>query len=199
MGDFRGKSKGIVCRITFRGEKMKILGKRSGVIVGTLLLSAVIHLGSVGAADLKIGSINMEKAVNECGAGKDAKKAIQGEIERFQHLAVEKQKELQDARESLEKQWPMLNPETRSAKEKEYQAKLRDLQRWGEDGKNEIEQKRLEMERKIYVGLQSVIQKVGAEEGYTFILEKNENIVLFTSQSIDITDRVIKTYDAQKK
>jgi len=44
-----------------------------------------------------------------------------------------------------------------------------------------------------------VIQKVGADEGYTFILEKNENIVLYISKTIDITDRVIKAYDAQKK
>jgi Skp family chaperone for outer membrane proteins len=30
-------------------------------------------------------------------------------------------------------------------------------------------------------------------------LEKNEMIVLFASKSIDLTDRVIKIFDAQKK
>jgi Skp family chaperone for outer membrane proteins len=40
---------------------------------------------------------------------------------------------------------------------------------------------------------------VATDEGYTLILEKNENIVLFNSKSIDITDQVIKAYDAQKK
>jgi Skp family chaperone for outer membrane proteins len=44
-----------------------------------------------------------------------------------------------------------------------------------------------------------VIQKIGADEGYTVILEKNESIVLYVAKSIDITDRVIKAYDAQKK
>jgi outer membrane protein len=102
-------------------------------------------------------------------------------------------------KDSLEKQWLMLNPETRVAKEKEYQAKLRDFQRWGQDAENEINQKRIEMERQISIGLQKVIQKVGMDEGYTLILEKNENIVFFTSKFIDITDRVIKAYDAQKK
>jgi Skp family chaperone for outer membrane proteins len=57
----------------------------------------------------------------------------------------------------------------------------------------------MEMEKNIFIGLQKVIQKLGAEEGYTVILEKNENIVLFTSKSTDITDLVIKVYDAQKK
>ncbi|MGA2318400.1 MAG: OmpH family outer membrane protein, partial [Thermodesulfobacteriota bacterium] len=83
--------------------------------------------------------------------------------------------------------------------EKELQTNLRDFQRWGEDVQNELNQKRMEMEKNIFIGLQKVIQKLGAEEGYTVILEKNENIVLFTSKSTDITDLVIKVYDAQKK
>jgi Skp family chaperone for outer membrane proteins len=49
------------------------------------------------------------------------------------------------------------------------------------------------------MGLQKVIKKLGEEEGYTLILMKNENFVLFASKAIDITDRVIKAYDAQKK
>jgi Skp family chaperone for outer membrane proteins len=44
-----------------------------------------------------------------------------------------------------------------------------------------------------------VIQKLGADEGYTLILEKNESIVLFASKTIDITDRAIKAFDAPKK
>ena len=93
----------------------------------------------------------------------------------------------------------MLSPEAREAREKELQTRLRDFQRWGEDIQNEINQKRIEMERNISIGLQKVIQKLGADEGYTLILEKNDNIVLFTSKSTDITDLVIKVYDAQKK
>ena len=57
----------------------------------------------------------------------------------------------------------------------------------------------MEMQRNISIGLLKVIQKLGADEGYTFIVETNENIVFFASKSIDITDRVIKAYDAQKK
>jgi Skp family chaperone for outer membrane proteins len=55
------------------------------------------------------------------------------------------------------------------------------------------------MERTILQGIQKVITKIGEEEGYTLVLEKNENIVLFSSKAIDFTDRVIKAFDAQKK
>lgn len=166
------------------------------VVIGIILFG---WLGSVGAADLKIAYVDIQKAVNECNSGKDAKKAITKEVEKFQRIIVDRQKELQTMKESLEKQAPMLTPDARATREKEYQNKLREFQRWGEDTQNEINQKRMEMERNISIGLQKVIQKVGADEGYTFILEKNENIVLYISKTIDITDRVIKAYDAQKK
>ncbi len=175
---------------------MKMVGKKMVVVIGIILLG---WLGSVGAADLKIAYVDIQKAVNECNSGKDAKKAITKEVEKFQRLIVDKQKELQTLKESLEKQAPMLTPDARTTREKDYQNKLREFQRWGEDTQNELNQKRMEMERNISIGLQKVIQKVGADEGYTFILEKNENIVLYISKTIDITDRVIKAYDAQKK
>jgi outer membrane protein len=175
---------------------MKMVGKKLSVVIGIILLG---WFGSVLAADLKIAYVDIQRAVNESNAGKDAKKAITKEVEKFQGQIADKQKVLQNMKESLEKQAPMLNPDARATREKEYQNKLREFQRWGEDTQNEINQKRMDMERNISLGLQKVIQKVGADEGYTLILEKNESIVLYVSKALDITDRVLKAYDAQKR
>jgi outer membrane protein len=171
---------------------------KKGVIV--IILAIVLgYLGTASAATLKIAFVDIQKAVNECNAGKEAKKAIVKEVEKVQRQFADKQKELQTLKESLDKQAPMLNPDVRAGKEKDLQNKVREFQRWQEDTQNEINQKRMEMERAISAGLQKVIQKLGADEGYTFILEWNENIVLFASKDMDITDRVIKLHDAQKK
>ena len=174
--------------------KQKILRISTGIV---LLIGW--WFGSVFAAELKIGCVDIQRSVNNCNAGKEAKNTIIKEVEKFQRLTVEKQKELQTLKESLDKQNPLLKPEARATKEKEFQNKLREFQRWGEDNQNEINQKRMELERNIATGLLKDIQKIGAEEGFNLILEKNETIVLFTSKSIDLTDRVIKVYDLQKK
>jgi len=171
-------------------------GKKLGLVVGMILLG---WFGSVLGADLKVAYVDIQKAVNDSNAGKEAKKAITKDVEKFQRLVADKQKELQTLKESLDKQALMLTPDARANKEKEYQSKLREFQRWGEDTQNEVNQKRIEMERNISGALIKVIQKIGADEGYTVILEKNESIVLYVAKSIDITDRVIKAYDAQKK
>jgi Skp family chaperone for outer membrane proteins len=46
---------------------------------------------------------------------------------------------------------------------------------------------------------ESFSQKMGGEERFDLILGKNEATVAFASNSIDLTDRVIKIYDLQKK
>ena len=173
-----------------------MVGKKVSLVIGMILLG---WLGSAWAAESKIAYVDIQRAINECNAGKDAKKAITKEVEKFQRLIADRQKELQAMKESFEKQALMLTPDARTNKEKEYQNKLREFQRWGEDSQNELNQKRVEMERNISIALVKVIQKIGADDGYTLIFEKNENIVLFASKTIDITDRAIKAFDAQKK
>ena len=171
-------------------------GKKVSLFIGMILLG---WLGSVWAADLRIAYIDIQRAINECNAGKEAKKLITKDLEKVQRSNADKQKELQTLKETFEKQAPMLTPDARVAKEKEFQGKVRDYQRWVDDSQNEMNQKRIQMERDISVALVKVIQKLGTDEGYTLILEKNENIVLFASKAIDITDRTIKAFDAQKK
>ncbi len=166
-----------------------------------LLLTMIggIHGQEIYCAELKIGTVDLQKAINECNAGREAKKALSLEIDKFQRLIADRQKELQEMKESLEKPNLMLTQEAREVKEKELQVKFREFQRWGEDKQNEINQKRMEMEKTISTGLQILVRKIGTDEGYTLILEKNEAIVLFASQPLDMTDRVIKAYDAQKR
>jgi outer membrane protein len=176
---------------------MKTDTRRIGVVVGFMLLLGGLLPQPVRTAELKIAHVDIQRAVNECNAGKEAKKTIMAQVEKFQKAVQDRQKDLQAMKESLEKQAPMLTLEARVAKEKEYQAKLKDFQRWGEDNQNEINQKRIELERNIAAGLYKVTQKIGADEGFTFILEKNEQVVLYADKTTDITDRVIKAYDVQ--
>jgi len=173
--------------------------RKIGMVIGIILLIGASFTGPAWPAEIKVGCVDIQKAMNECQAGIEAKKAIAKEMEKLQKLFGERQKELQAMKESLDKQGLMMKPEVRAAKEKEFQAKVRDYQRWLEDNQKEIQQKGMEMERTILQGIRNVIKKIGEEEGYTLVLEENENIVLFSSKAIDFTDRVIKSYDAQKK
>jgi outer membrane protein len=179
-------------------------GRMLGIVIG-VVFALTGGLGTLGtfemgalAADYKIGVVDIQRAINDCIAGKEAKRVITQNIEKLQAQMTEKQKELQIMKDSLEKQAPMLSPDARANKEKDLQNRGRDFQRWVEDSQNEINQRRMEIERNISTSLLKVIQRVAAEEGYTLVFEKNDQIVLFASKTIEFTDRVIKAFDAQQ-
>ena len=90
--------------------------KRLRMGIGIVILIGGLLTEAVYSEDLKVGAVDIQKAVNGCHAGKEAKQALTKEVEKFQRLIEEKQKELQEMRQLLEKQGLMLNPETRAGK-----------------------------------------------------------------------------------
>jgi len=68
-------------------------GKKLGMAIGVIILGG--WFGSIWAAELKIGFVDVQKAINECEAGVEAKKTIIKDAEKLQRVKDEKQKELQ--------------------------------------------------------------------------------------------------------
>lgn len=44
-----------------------------------------------------------------------------------------------------------------------------------------------------------MIQEIGQRDNYTVVLENSSSSVLYGAKSIDMTDEVIRTFDARKK
>ena len=47
-------------------------GKNLRKFIGILVLVGGLFTGTVYSADIKVGSVDIQKAVNECNAGKEA-------------------------------------------------------------------------------------------------------------------------------
>jgi outer membrane protein len=90
----------------------------------------------------------------------------------------------------------MLSEKARKEKEREYQNKLKEFKRWGEDRQAELKQKEMELTKTTLEGLAATVRKLGAEEKFTVILEKNEAILLYASKAVDLTDRVIQIFNS---
>lgn len=151
------------------------------------------------AAELRIGYVDIQRALNESEAGKKAKVVMESEYQKFQTEIAQRRKEIQDFQETLQKQGMMLSEKARKEKEKDYQNKVKDFKRWGEDRQGELKQKEIELTKAALQGLGTVVKKLGEEEKFTLILEKNEAIVLYASGTIDLTDRVIKLFNSTNK
>ena len=151
------------------------------------------------AADpLKIGYVDMQRALNQCEAGQEAKKAITGEVEKMQKAMEAKQKELTRLREELEKRGSVMNESVRRGKEKDFQDKTREVQRIQRDFEDDLRRKDREYTDRVLRDLAKIAQKIGEEGKYTIILEANQPAIVFISKGLDLTEEVIKQANSQK-
>jgi len=152
-----------------------------------------------GGEAVKIAYVDMQKALNYCEAGKEAKKQITLDVERMQKAFAGKQKELEKLKEDLEKRGSVLSESVRREKEREYQTKLRDLQRLQRDYEEDLRRKDREMTDRILKTLEAIVKKIGEEGKYTVILERNQPAVIYISSALDLTDEVIRISDQKQK
>ncbi len=153
---------------------------------------------SAYANDIKIGFVDLLRALNESDAGKKAKADLEFLVKSKQITIDEKGKALEKLRSELEKQSSVLSKKARNDKEDELEISIKEYQRLVSDSQNEIKKKESEFTDEIIKQLREVIQEIGKEEGYTIILEKAMGIVLYSEKEIDLTDTVIKRYNKSK-
>ena len=152
----------------------------------------------VSAADFKIGYIDLQKALNQSEAGKSAKDKIAQRVKDHETNIEARQKELKKLKDDIDKQGLLLSEDARAAKERDYQQKLKEFQRLTKDAQEEVQQKDSDFTRQILEDLSKVIQEFGAREGFSMILEKTESAVLYADDKSDLTERVIRAYDASR-
>jgi len=173
--------------------------KKVGILFLSWGLLMVFTSLTFAVEPLKIAYVDMQKALNYCEAGKEAKRQMTLEVEKMQKVFAGKQKELEKIKDDLEKRGSVLSENVRREKDREYQAKLRDLQRLQKDYEDDLRRKDREFTERILKNFDTIIKKMGEEGKYTLILEKNQPTILFISNSLDLTEEVIKRIDQKQK
>ena len=174
------------------------------MIVRIPLALAVAGLGlllasAVPAQQLKIGYVDLQRALNESDAGKAAKERFKVQVDRLQ-VDLKKKKDALDAmKEQIEKKASVMKAEEARNLEKDYQKKLRDFERAYKDSQGELQQKDSELTVELLKELQVVIEQFGKEQGYSIILEQSSSSVLYGAADLDLTDQVIARYNARKR
>lgn len=170
--------------------------KKVTVVLAALVISA-FALSGAHAADLKIGYMDLQKALNESTAGKKAKEKFTAEVKRAESEITRKKEELERLGGSLEKQGSMLKDDIKAEKEKEFIQMQKDYERKLKDYKDELQIKDAQYTRGILADLVEIIKKYGKENNYTIIFERSETVLLYASDSLDITEKIISIYDSQ--
>jgi outer membrane protein len=179
-------------------EKAMNLKRMLGTALATVLMSMAIGT-NVRAADLKIGYIDLQKAIQETSAGKKAKKELEKEFNSKKEELSKREGNIKKMQEDFEKKKNVLTEEVKQQKAGELQQemlKYRDL--LGQSQVN-IQKKEQELTKPILEKLQDIVDKIAKEGSYTLILEKSEQSVIWAKKDIDLTDELVKQYEKTVK
>jgi outer membrane protein len=162
------------------------------VFVGLLVASPLAY-----AQTMKIGVFDMDRVFNESKRWTKERDAFVKRGTELKKNYEKKAAELKAFQESLQKKVGMLSEQARKEMERQYQQKVLELERLGQDSDTELKQMNKESASRFNKSLMIVIRKLGQEEKYTVILESS--IVPYAAKEIDITDQVLKAFDAAKE
>ena len=164
-----------------------------------LALALLCTLAAGARADMKLGYVDLQRALNESDAGKSAKERFKVQVDRLQVDLKKKKDALDSMKEQLEKKASVMKPEEARNLESDYQKKLRDFERAYKDSQGELQQKDNELTVELLKELQVVIEEFGKEQSYSIILEQSSSSVLYGSPELDLTEQIIARYNARKK
>jgi outer membrane protein len=145
-------------------------------------------------ADMKLAYVDIQRALNDCRNGKSARAEFRGRLERVQSQLQGEESEVQRLKDELEKKGPLMQPDQRQSVEQQYTRKLRDFQDDYKSTRDSLQAKDNEITGAIVRDLAAIVRQIGEKSGYTMVMEKGN--LLWAIPSIDITDEVIRNYDA---
>jgi outer membrane protein len=164
-----------------------------------MFTAALLCALSAHAAEMKIGYVDLNKALNESEEGKKAVKILEDLFKSKQAVLDEKRMELNKLNEELQKQSSILNQDVMKGKQEERDKLGREFQRMVKDAEDEVEKKRADFMDRILKDLTEIIKKTGADEGYTIIFERVQSGIMYIPEKLDLTDKVIKKYNEASK
>jgi outer membrane protein len=164
-----------------------------------LLVLCLFLLADVGWAQerVKIGFIDIQRAITESQSGKRAKEKFQAQVKKAETELLKEKQEMERLKSELDKKGPLLKDEERRNLEADLQRRYVSYQRSMSDQQQELRQRENQMTADILKELEKIVNEVGKAEKFTLILERSQ--ILYSDQGIDITNRVIEAYNGRTK
>ncbi len=164
------------------------------LFVGVVFLFS-FQLNAFGDDNCKIGVFSMQKIQQTSSAFQKLSKSYEKKLEPLKNELEQLQAGLMALREELQKQGGMLNQQAKMDKAKQMGKKERQLEYLMNEFRQETKVAEMEIKRSLFGDLMKVSEELSKKEGYTIIFEKGSGGLLYSSDSVDITDKISNAYD----
>ena len=161
------------------------------------LLLIVMLLGSarsVFAEEVKLGYVDLQRALLETEDGRKAKANLKKIFDQKQKELDEQQAQLKKDIEDLDKKRTLLPADKVREKEADLQSRMQKVQQTYLRHQQDLSTKEQEATAKIFERMTKIIGKIAAAENFSMILDKAA--LVFAKPHLDLTNELIRRYNA---
>lgn len=173
---------------------------RSTIVLSFCLIAlSFMQVNRVRAAEIQIGFVDMQKALQSVEAGRKAKAQLEKEFNAKKKELQTEEASIQKMGEEFRKQELVMSEDGKRKKQQELQERIMKFQQMTARSQQEIQQKEQELTQPIIGKLRHIIGDLAKQKGYTLVLERNENTVLYFLEKDDLTIEVVNQFNKQSK
>ena len=148
------------------------------------------------AADVaKIGVIDLQKILATSAAGKRVQNELKKEKGKMEVDLQKKGAEIENIRKRLERESMVMGKEMREEKERESRIKINDFNTLQKKYRSDLQKLEGGLMNQLKSDIDEIVKAIGKKEGYLLIINKFG--VIYSPNSIDITDKVIGKLNAK--
>jgi outer membrane protein len=183
--------------LSYGGGGKREMRKKLAIMGVILMAIAISSSDCTQAADVKIGIIDTQEVLKESKAAKKARTLLMDELNEKRSVFSRKQDEVRLLEEEIKIKGDGMTESQRREKNDQLGREVKNLQRLKTDLEEELNKKNVDLTQKILQEVSDVIKGFMKKEKYTLILEKKS--VVSSDEAIDITEKILRLYDAKKK
>jgi outer membrane protein len=180
------------------------VGRRSPAAVRwgrTLAVAGLVGLliATTAAAEMRVAVVDMQRALNECDAGKRAKDQVKSKFERAQDQLKRQRESLDSRREDYEKKATVMREEERRNLEKQLEGDTLEFKRKYEDFQRDLKRTDAELTSGIVEELYGIVREIGERNRYSMVLEASSGQLLYADKALDVTDEVVRMHNSSPR
>lgn len=158
-----------------------------------LALTLVLSARAVHAEGMKIGYVDVQRAVQEVEEGKQARARLKSELDQKKASLDQKRAALEKMKADYDKQAPVLSDAEKQKRQQDLQKAYLDAQNEAGQMQEELSGKEQEAMQNISKRLLQVVAEVSDRESFTFVLDKAA--LLYAPAASDLTNEVVRRYN----
>jgi outer membrane protein len=161
--------------------------------------AALIAAPSLARAEIHLGFVDMHRAVGEVADGRAAKAKLKKEYDLRQKELDEKQEEIKEMEADLKSRGDAMSEDAKKKAQDDMNEKVMEVSRLYQKLQKELAEKEQNALKGIFGRMSDIIRNIAETEGLTMVFEKSDSSLLYAQPSLDITNEVIRRYNAQSK